>query len=337
MHRVCRKFKRPSRADEGNLLLLWIVSGFGLFIFAMTFLGIAWFMPWVFVFHTGLLVYFPYEPNGTDRYVRITGPLSKPFHNEWVGSQSIPKNCKNALVSAEDTRFFEHPGIDIESLEKNYDANKKRKRDRGGSTITQQLVKNAFLSRKRSYIRKAREIAGAVALDFIVSKDTQLTWYFNIVEFGPRLYGISAAAQKYFKKQPKDLSLKECVSLVAILPSPNKWNASLVKKTTTSFMAKRTRVIESRMRALGFLGRVKTEAPPKLEDLEEFMPMPIDPLDNSSLPHSSSGNSGLSTPLPDDPDSLDSPVPVPTIPSELENEGLPEQIEDGGFGILQPE
>lgn len=317
-------------------MLLWVVSGFGLFIFAMTFFGIAWFMPWVFVFHTGLLVYFPYEPDGVQRYVRITGPLSKPFHDEWVGSQHIPKNCKNALVSAEDTRFFDHPGIDVESLEKNYDLNKKRKRDRGGSTITQQLVKNAFLSRKRSYLRKAREIAGALALDLIVSKDTQLTWYFNVVEFGPRLYGLSAAAKKYFNKKPKDLSLKECVSLVAILPSPNKWNASLTKKTTTSFMAKRTRIIESRMRALGFLARVKTEAPRKPEDLEEFMPLPNDPLDNSLAPVSADETTH---PYFEAEDGLpnETPMPVPTIPSELENEGPADQSEDSGLEILQPE
>lgn len=156
-----------------------------------------------------------------------------------------------ALVAAEDTKFFIHHGIDFESIEKSYEYNQlKNKPKRGGSTITQQLVKNAFLSRNRSYIRKAREVAGAVLLDATASKDMQLTWYFNVVEFGPKIYGIKDAAQIYFKKSPKALSGYECASLVAILPSPNRWNKSLKAGAPSGFLASRISTIQARMKMI---------------------------------------------------------------------------------------
>ncbi|MFZ9521769.1 MAG: biosynthetic peptidoglycan transglycosylase, partial [Silvanigrellaceae bacterium] len=119
--------------------------------------------------------------------------------------------------------------------------------NRGGSIITQQLSKNAFLSRERSYIRKAREIVGAILLDATSTKDMQLNWYFNIVEFGPNIYGIKDAAQFYFKKAPSALSQRECASLVAILPSPNKWNKSLKAGAPSGFLAARVGTIQARM------------------------------------------------------------------------------------------
>jgi len=214
-------------------------------------LAIAWFVPWVFTLHLGTLVYFPYLPKSESRYVRVTGPWSGPYTKNWVSSEAIPKQCKLALVAAEDTKFFDHSGIDFESLEQSYKYNaSKKKRSRGGSTITQQIVKNAFLSRDKTYLRKAREFVGAVLLDAFSSKDMQLTWYFNIVEFGPKVYGIKDAAKFYFKKESKKLSTNECASLVAILPSPNRWNASLLKGSPSGFLASRVRVIKARMKIL---------------------------------------------------------------------------------------
>lgn len=133
-------------------------------------------------------------------------------------------------------------------MRESYEANKsKGELHRGGSTVTQQLVKNAFLSRDKSYLRKLREVAGALLADATLSKEDQLAWYFNIVEFGPRVYGIGPAAQFYFKKEAPDLSARECAELVAVLPSPNKWNASLLKKRHTVFFSRRVGTITARM------------------------------------------------------------------------------------------
>lgn len=229
-------------------LLLSLPQAVAVSIGVATIAFFAWFFPWVFVLHTGLLIYFPYESNGVDRYARIAGPVTMAWKDDWVPSDTIPDHCKKALVASEDAKFFYHNGLDLESMEQSYRANERTGRiARGGSTITQQLVKNAFLSRNKSYVRKAREVAGSVLLDASLSKDAQLAWYFNIVEFGPRVYGLQAAAEHYFRKEAKNLSRKECAQLVAILPAPNRWNASLVKKRTTSFFARRTGTILARM------------------------------------------------------------------------------------------
>ncbi len=214
-------------------------------------IAIAWFVPWVFTLHLGFLAYFPYLPKSEERYLRVTGPLSGPYRKNWVPSDQIPRACKLALVAAEDTKFFIHRGVDLESIEKSYEYNQRKKKPRrGGSTITQQLVKNAFLSRDRSYIRKARELVGAVLLDATSSKNMQLTWYWNIVEFGPKIYGIKDAAKFYFKKSHKDLSTRECASLVAILPSPNRWNKSLKVGSPSGFLASRIGTIQARMKMI---------------------------------------------------------------------------------------
>lgn len=209
---------------------------------------VAWFFPWVLVLHTGFLLYFPYTPDGHSRYARITGPLASSVGGAWTPGTRIPADCKKALIASEDAKFFYHNGLDIESMEKSYEGNQRKgKIQRGGSTITQQLVKNAFLSRDRTYLRKIREVAGALMLDVVVSKENQLAWYFNIVEFGPRVYGIQAAAKHYFKKDADDLDRRECASLVAVLPSPNRWNASLERKRPTRFFAGRQATILARM------------------------------------------------------------------------------------------
>jgi monofunctional biosynthetic peptidoglycan transglycosylase len=218
---------------------------------ALVAVAVAWLVPWVFTFHLGTLAYFPYLPKSEQRYLRVTGPWSGPYKKNWVPSEDIPRACKIALVAAEDTKFFIHRGVDLESIEKSYEYNQRKKKPkRGGSTITQQLVKNAFLSRNKSYVRKAREILGAVILDATSSKDMQLTWYFNIVEFGPKIYGIKDASQFYFKKSHKALSTRECASLVAILPSPNRWNKSLKAGAPSGFLVSRIGTIQARMRMI---------------------------------------------------------------------------------------
>lgn len=207
-----------------------------------------WFVPWVLTLYTGVLVYFPYKPDGHSRYIRVTGPVAAWFGADWTPRDSIPAAAFEAVVASEDINFYEHHGVDWGSL---WDAWQTNLRTgvvkRGGSTITQQLVKNAFLSRNRTYFRKAREIVGALLLDLFMSKKRQLTWYFNVVEFGPRIYGIRAAARYYFHKSPERLTRSECISLVLILPRPNRWNRSLLDGEPTPFFREQYRQIERRM------------------------------------------------------------------------------------------
>ncbi|BBH52013.1 biosynthetic peptidoglycan transglycosylase [Fluviispira sanaruensis] len=216
---------------------------------------ILWFIPWVFLLYSGLLIYFPYESDGKSRYIRITGPVVSVFSPQsWSSYNEIPKTCKAALIAAEDNRFYQHKGVDFESLKMSFITNQKiGKKKRGGSTITQQLVKNAFLSRKKSYLRKSREIMGAFILDGIMLKDQQLEWYFNVVEFGPKIYGLENAAQKYFNTEAKRLTPSQCIALVAIIPSPKKWNQSLVTQKPTSFFVQRYKKILNTIQKMGIL------------------------------------------------------------------------------------
>ncbi|MFI5318354.1 MAG: biosynthetic peptidoglycan transglycosylase [Myxococcota bacterium] len=176
----------------------------------------------MFRLRSGAVRTLAYEPNGRDRFVRVVGPLASREGGEaWLAGADINPACRAALVAAEDFRFHRHLGVDRLALASALQRNLASRRIVwGGSTITQQLAKNAFLDREKSYLRKARELLGALLLDRIVSKRDQVTWYLNAAEFGPRVYGLEAAAQHYFGHAARELRLAQCVALFAILPDP---------------------------------------------------------------------------------------------------------------------
>ena len=186
------------------------------------FLFIIYYIPWVFVLHSGLLIYFPYDETGKSRYIKVIGPAAKKlFGSDWSNTKEIPKICKYAIIQAEDSEFLNHHGIHWSSILSSIKENNRRgKIISGASTLTQQLVKNAFLSRDKNYFRKSREIIGALFLNLIYSKDSQLTWYLNVVEFGPRIYGIDKAAKFYFQKNVSELTRRDCVVLATFLTRP---------------------------------------------------------------------------------------------------------------------
>jgi membrane peptidoglycan carboxypeptidase len=131
-----------------------------------------------------------------------------------------------AAIAAEDARFPEHPGYDIEGINLALQAlSSGEERPRGGSTITQQLAKNLFLSGERTLARKARELLYALELERVLGKSRILELYINVVEFGPELYGVRGAADVYFLKQPQGLAPQEAAFLSAILPSPRSWHS----------------------------------------------------------------------------------------------------------------
>jgi monofunctional biosynthetic peptidoglycan transglycosylase len=225
-----------------------------------------WFTPWIFVLNLGFLIYFPYEANGHDRFLKVTGPVTSLFSDQWTPSSQIPHFCKSALVAAEDETFFQHHGIDFKNMKKIAHAIEKSKKiKRGGSTITQQIVKNAFLSREKTYFRKAREIEGALLLNLFLSKDAQLTWYFNIIEFGPMMYGIQEAAKTYFHTTPTKLTPSQCIALATIIPSPKKWNKTLVQKYFTSFFIHRYFVILNHLNHLSLVKESELEKAKKID------------------------------------------------------------------------
>ncbi|HTY43581.1 MAG TPA: monofunctional biosynthetic peptidoglycan transglycosylase [Thermoanaerobaculia bacterium] len=133
----------------------------------------------------------------------------------------IAPDLQRAVVAAEDSRFFEHGGVDWEAMRGALETNWEKGRLKvGGSTITQQLAKNLYLSPARTPWRKLRELAIAKRLESQLSKKRILELYLNVIELGPRTYGVEAAARRYMGVSARDLSREQAATLAAMIPSP---------------------------------------------------------------------------------------------------------------------
>ena len=133
---------------------------------------------------------------------------------------------------------------------------KMSERERTGSLsnlATKRLSSNAFLDHERTWTRKIREALGALILEQFFDKDEILTWYLNLCEFGPGIYGIKQAARHYFHVSPNALSINQSAHLVLVIPSPRKWSAGLKQKQLTAFGHKRFRKLVWEMRANGYI------------------------------------------------------------------------------------
>ena len=142
----------------------------------------------------------------------------------WVPYERISVHLKRAVITAEDARFAEHEGVDWEAIEKAYKDNVKRGRPaRGGSTITQQLAKNLFLSPSRSYIRKGQELVITYMIEAFWDKRRILEVYLNVVEWGEGVFGAEAAARHYYSTSAAQLGPEQSARLAAYLPNPKRY------------------------------------------------------------------------------------------------------------------
>ncbi len=140
---------------------------------------------------------------------------------QWVAYGYISGNLKRAVVAAEDARFLSHEGVDWEAMEKAYEQNRKRGRPmHGGSTISQQVAKNLFLSGRRSYLRKAQELLITWMIEAVWNKRRILEVYLNVAEWGDGVFGAQAAAHHYFGVDAAALSPDQAAEMAAMLPAP---------------------------------------------------------------------------------------------------------------------
>lgn len=146
------------------------------------------------------------------------------LYKDWVSIQKISKHVPQAVVAAEDQKFMDHKGFDWDALEKAWEQNKKGKRIKGASTISQQTAKNVFLWPARTMARKGLEAYFTFLIEFIWTKERIMEVYLNIIEMGEGIYGIEAAAQYYFKKPAEKLSRQEAALIAAVLPNPRRWS-----------------------------------------------------------------------------------------------------------------
>ena len=167
------------------------------------------------------------------------------FKRDYVPIEDISPNLINAVVASEDGKFMQHSGFDFEELERSYKSNKanKGKKIRGGSTISMQTAKNAFLFPHRTYVRKAFEAYFTKLIELMWGKKRIMEVYLNIIEFGDGIYGCEAAAQHYFNKSSKELTKTEAAQLAVSLPNPRKFNPN----NRTQYFNKRVRTIKARM------------------------------------------------------------------------------------------
>jgi len=189
----------------------------------------------------------------------------------FVPYSKIAPSLKEAVVLAEDSTFFSHHGFDFESLRDALEKNWKKKRfARGGSTITQQLAKNLYLSPAKNPVRKIKEMIITVLLERHLSKQRIFELYLNVVEWGNGIYGAEAAARHYYHKPAAALNVSESAWLASILPSPRFFEKHPTHRA----------ISRKKARLLSMMGRgakaqsPKPEPEPEVEPEEEPVPPP---------------------------------------------------------------
>lgn len=170
-----------------------------------------------------------------------------PKSNNYVPLKNISSNLQKAIITTEDGKFYSHNGFDSEGIETCVEKIKSKGRFVcGGSTITQQLAKNMFLSKDKNLVRKGWEALITIKIEKTLSKKEILEKYLNVIQFGKNIYGVKQAANFYFKKSPSELDVVESAFLAMVLPNPDKYSQSYYKKDFTKFARRRvTKIIQN--------------------------------------------------------------------------------------------
>ncbi len=180
--------------------------------------------------------------------LRAEDPTASIVH-QWVDYQQISPHLVRAVIASEDANFLYHNGVEWDAIRDAWDynraqASKGSSRRRGGSTITQQLAKNLFLSPKRSYLRKAQELILAYMIELLLSKERIIELYLNVAQWGHRHFGAEAAARRYFNTSASRLTAQQAAQLAVMLPNPRYYDTH----GSTPYLRQRTQTIAQRMR-----------------------------------------------------------------------------------------
>lgn len=166
------------------------------------------------------------------------------LHNKWVSYELISPNLKRAVIASEDAKFLEHKGFDFKAIQKAYKKNLEMgKFIAGGSTISQQLAKNLFLSNKKTPWRKMEEAIITLMLENVMTKRRILEIYLNVIEWGNDVFGAEAAAQYYYNVSTSSISAKQSARLAAMIPNPRFYD----RNRNTPWLLKKSDIILSRM------------------------------------------------------------------------------------------
>lgn len=201
----------------------------GVFIF----LSVLWVLLYKYVSPpiTGMMVYKWYK---VENYS---------IDNKWKKLEEIDSSLPLALIASEDQSFLQHHGFDIKAIQEVV----KSKKNRGASTISQQVAKNVFLIPTRSYFRKGLEAYFTLLIEMIWSKQRIMEVYLNIVELGEGVYGVESACQNYFKKASSEINREEAALIAVVLPNPLKMELA----SPSTYMRKRSQWVMQQMNNLG--------------------------------------------------------------------------------------
>ena len=197
-----------------------------------------------------------------DKGTAHAAPRAAPWQQQWVPYHAISDHLKRAVITSEDSEFAIHDGVDWDALEKAWQKNAKAQEQAarsapsgaarthprapkvvGGSTITQQLAKNLFLSGERNLMRKGQELVLTFMLEALLDKQRILEIYLNSVEWGSGVFGAEAAARHYYRKSASELSATEAARLAVMLPRPKYFE----KLPNSAYVAGRAETIVARM------------------------------------------------------------------------------------------
>lgn len=202
-----------------------------------------------------MVVWYAYRDPGGSAVMRQelsrlqeTNPEAQ-LQYKWVPYDKISTSLKRAVIASEDANFTEHDGVEWDAIRKAWEYNQRqadqgRSKMRGGSTITQQLAKNLFLSGSRSYFRKGQELVLTYMIEHVMPKERILELYLNVAEWGEGVFGAEAAARHYYKTHAGGLSASQAARLAAMLPNPRYYD----KNRYTSYLNSRTATLTRRMR-----------------------------------------------------------------------------------------
>ena len=214
---MCARTKRRKRSLWSRLGLM--VRGLWGILLAFVVSYIGW---CIFCLALYTVIYPP--TTGVQMQRRVESWVeAEPYTKQYqpVPRSALSPHLRHAVVAAEDGRFYQHAGIDWQAIQQAIEDNRRRGRTwRGGSTITQQLVKNLFQTTHSSYVRKAFEVPLTYLAELILTKERILDLYLNVIEWDRGVYGAEAAAQYYYGTSAKNLSRYQAAGLAAVIPSP---------------------------------------------------------------------------------------------------------------------
>lgn len=216
-------------------------------------LMVLWFFLYQFWIFLHICWWIKFNPSSTAfmnarlAVLQVENPNAKLKH-QWVEYSKISKNLKRAVIASEDAKFLQHQGFDWQGIEHAFKKNlKKGQLVAGGSTITQQLAKNLFLSSKRSLWRKLEEVIITLMLENILTKKRIYEIYLNVIEWGNGVFGAEAAARHYYNKGVYSLSTTQAAKLAVMVPNPRFYD----KHRDTKYLNRRTATISARLRLVG--------------------------------------------------------------------------------------